>query len=153
GPDKWAADFPVANGPRQSPINIVTQDARYDPSLKALKLRYDPSNTNGILNNGHSFQVDFVDVADSSSKKRASCYLTHPSINFFKFSAFLPLSSCYVAVIIVKAIFWPRRPRRLPRAPTATGLAKDKGFFFVLPIHLFYTSATYTWSAGKSGIY
>lgn len=44
-------------------------EAQYDPSLKPLKLNYDQSNAKGILNNGHSFQVDFVDDADSSSKQ------------------------------------------------------------------------------------
>ena len=68
GPDKWGKDFPVANGPRQSPINILPKEAQYDSSLRALKLNYDPLNAKGILNNGHSFQVDFVDDLDSSSK-------------------------------------------------------------------------------------
>lgn len=68
GPDQWAKDFPIADGPRQSPINIVPMEAPYDPSLKALKLNYDQSNAKGILNNGHSFQMDFVDDTDSSSK-------------------------------------------------------------------------------------
>lgn len=69
GPDTWAEEFPVANdGPRQSPINIIPKEAKYDSSLKPLKLRYDPSNAKGILNNGHSFQVDYVDDTDSSSK-------------------------------------------------------------------------------------
>lgn len=68
GPDKWAKDFPIADGSRQSPINIVPMEAKYDPFLKPLKLNYDQSNAKGILNNGHSFQVDFVDDADSSSK-------------------------------------------------------------------------------------
>lgn len=72
GPDTWAADFPIADGDRQSPINIIPKEAHYDPSLKALKISYDPSNTKGILNNGHSFQVDFVDDTDSSSKYRAT---------------------------------------------------------------------------------
>ncbi|XP_035036712.1 carbonic anhydrase isoform X2 [Hippoglossus stenolepis] len=67
GPDKWGKDFPVANGPRQSPINIVPKEAQYDSSLRALKLNYDPLNAKGILNNGHSFQVDFVDDLDSST--------------------------------------------------------------------------------------
>ncbi|XP_047446438.1 carbonic anhydrase isoform X1 [Mugil cephalus] len=67
GPDKWAENFPVANGPRQSPINIVPKEAQYDSSLKPLKLKYDPSNAKGILNNGHSFQVDYVDDTDSST--------------------------------------------------------------------------------------
>nr|ACU30150.1 carbonic anhydrase [Trematomus eulepidotus] len=66
GPEKWGEDFPVANGPRQSPINIVPKEAQYDSTLKSLKLKYDPSNANGILNNGHSFQVDYEDDANSS---------------------------------------------------------------------------------------
>lgn len=72
GPDKWGDDFPVANGPRQSPIDIVPKEVQYDSTLKALKLKYDPSNAKGILNNGHSFQVDFVDDTDSSSKHSSS---------------------------------------------------------------------------------
>lgn len=44
-------------------------ETQYDPSLSGLKLKYDQSNAKGILNNGHSFQVDFVDDTDSSSKE------------------------------------------------------------------------------------
>lgn len=68
GPDKWADNYPVANGPRQSPIDIVSKAAVFDSDLKPLKLSYDPANAAGILNNGHSFQVDFLDDIDSSSK-------------------------------------------------------------------------------------
>uniref|UniRef100_A0A672QMW4 Carbonic anhydrase n=1 Tax=Sinocyclocheilus grahami TaxID=75366 RepID=A0A672QMW4_SINGR len=67
GPEKWAESFPVANGPRQSPIDIVPTQAQHDPSLKQLKLKYDPATTKGILNNGHSFQVDFTDDDSSST--------------------------------------------------------------------------------------
>ncbi|XP_041752097.2 carbonic anhydrase-like [Coregonus clupeaformis] len=67
GPDKWFKGFPIANGPRQSPINIITGQASYDSALKPLNLKYDPSNSTDILNNGHSFQVGFVDDTDSST--------------------------------------------------------------------------------------
>ncbi|XP_077392153.1 carbonic anhydrase [Festucalex cinctus] len=67
GPDKWEEGFPIANGPRQSPINIVPKETQFSPSLKPLKLKYDPSNSMGILNNGHSFQVDYSDDVDSST--------------------------------------------------------------------------------------
>ncbi|KAG9329577.1 hypothetical protein JZ751_003619 [Albula glossodonta] len=66
GPDKWVQNFPIADGPRQSPIDIVPGQARYDAGLKPLTLKYDPGTSNGILNNGHSFQVDFVDDTDRS---------------------------------------------------------------------------------------
>lgn len=67
GPDRWADSYPVANGTRQSPIDIIPKEALFDSSLNPLKLSYDPANTAGILNNGHSFQVDFVDDTDSST--------------------------------------------------------------------------------------
>uniref|UniRef100_A0A8C1WYP4 carbonic anhydrase n=1 Tax=Cyprinus carpio TaxID=7962 RepID=A0A8C1WYP4_CYPCA len=67
GPEKWAESFPIANGPRQSPIDIVPTQAQNDPSLKQLKLKYDPATAKGILNNGHSFQVDFTDDDNSST--------------------------------------------------------------------------------------
>lgn len=67
GPEKWADNFPIANGPRQSPIDILPGAAAYDAGLKPLKLKYDPSTCQEILNNGHSFQVTFVDDTDSSS--------------------------------------------------------------------------------------
>nr|AEY83562.1 carbonic anhydrase 2 [Gymnocypris przewalskii]AEY83563.1 carbonic anhydrase 2 [Gymnocypris przewalskii ganzihonensis] len=67
GPEKWCESFPVANGPRQSPIDIQPSGASYDDSLKALKLQYDPSTSLDILNNGHSFQVTFADDDDSST--------------------------------------------------------------------------------------
>lgn len=67
GPDKWCDNFPIANGPRQSPIDIVPGAASFDAELKPLNLKYDPSTCLDILNNGHSFQVTFVDDSDSSS--------------------------------------------------------------------------------------
>lgn len=67
GPDKWADNFPIANGPRQSPIDIVPGQAKYDSGLKPLNIKYDPSTCMDILNNGHSFQVTFTDDTDSST--------------------------------------------------------------------------------------
>ncbi|KAF3703758.1 Carbonic anhydrase 1 [Channa argus] len=67
GPSTWAHDFPIANGPRQSPIDIVRSQAVHDPALKPLQLKYDPSTCLEIINNGHSFQVSFADDTDSST--------------------------------------------------------------------------------------
>ncbi|XP_029313465.1 carbonic anhydrase 1 [Cottoperca gobio] len=69
GPDKWCTDFPIADGVRQSPIDILPGASSYDKALKPLKLKYDPSNCLEILNNGHSFQVTFADDTDSSTLK------------------------------------------------------------------------------------
>uniref|UniRef100_A0A665X7U6 Carbonic anhydrase n=2 Tax=Echeneis naucrates TaxID=173247 RepID=A0A665X7U6_ECHNA len=67
GPERWADNFPIANGPRQSPIDIVPGDSSYDAGLKKLNLKYDPSTCLDILNNGHSFQVTFIDDNDNST--------------------------------------------------------------------------------------
>uniref|UniRef100_A0A1A8KHL7 Carbonic anhydrase n=1 Tax=Nothobranchius kuhntae TaxID=321403 RepID=A0A1A8KHL7_NOTKU len=67
GPAKWAHSFPIANGVRQSPINIVPAEASYNAGLKPLRLQYDPSTCLDILNNGHSIQVTFADDTDSST--------------------------------------------------------------------------------------
>ncbi|KAI4904094.1 hypothetical protein NFI96_018767 [Prochilodus magdalenae] len=67
GPSKWAERFPVANGPRQSPIDIIPSQVQFDPSLKPIELKYDPSTCMGILNNGNYFQVDFADDDDRST--------------------------------------------------------------------------------------
>ncbi|XP_056440292.1 carbonic anhydrase 1-like [Gadus chalcogrammus] len=69
GPEKWVKNFPIADGPRQSPIDIVPADASYDAGLKPLCLKYDAKDCIDILNNGHSFQVTFTDDTDSSTLK------------------------------------------------------------------------------------
>ncbi|TTQ07463.1 Carbonic anhydrase 1 [Bagarius yarrelli] len=69
GPNKWHETFPIANGPRQSPIDIVTGEVQHDPKLKPLALRYDPSASLDIINNGHSVQVTFLDDEDKSTLK------------------------------------------------------------------------------------
>ncbi|KAG5849917.1 hypothetical protein ANANG_G00076790 [Anguilla anguilla] len=67
GPGKWVDNFPIADGPRQSPVDIVPGEARFDSALKALSLKYDAGTSKSIVNSGHSFQVDFADDDDSSS--------------------------------------------------------------------------------------
>lgn len=72
----------------------MPKEIQYDSSLKALKLKYDPSNAKGILNNGHSFQVDFVDDTDSSSK--------HNSPSIVRRHAFMDLGYSGLSVILKK---------------------------------------------------
>ncbi|KAM4706221.1 carbonic anhydrase 13-like [Rhinophrynus dorsalis] len=66
GPELWHEWFPIANGDHQSPINIITKDALYDPSLKPLQADYDPHSAKVIINSGHSFSVEFDDTNDKS---------------------------------------------------------------------------------------
>ncbi|XP_072780902.1 carbonic anhydrase 13 isoform X2 [Taeniopygia guttata] len=66
GPAHWKEVFPVANGDRQSPIDIKTEDTKYDPSLRPLNPSYDPASAKIILNNGHSTSVEFDDTVNKS---------------------------------------------------------------------------------------
>uniref|UniRef100_A0A8C3N1A5 Carbonic anhydrase n=1 Tax=Geospiza parvula TaxID=87175 RepID=A0A8C3N1A5_GEOPR len=66
GPAHWKEVFPVANGDRQSPIDIKTEETKYDPSLRPLNPSYDPASAKIILNNGHSTSVEFDDTVNKS---------------------------------------------------------------------------------------
>ncbi|XP_066404105.1 carbonic anhydrase 13-like isoform X1 [Molothrus aeneus] len=67
GPAHWKEVFPVANGDRQSPIDIKTEETKYDPSLRPLNPSYDPASAKIILNNGHSTSVEFDDTVNKSA--------------------------------------------------------------------------------------
>ncbi|XP_043921923.1 carbonic anhydrase-like [Protopterus annectens] len=66
GPAQWHHEFPVANGVRQSPIDIHTAESKHDSSLHKLSVSYDPSDARAISNNGHSFCVQYDDSKDTS---------------------------------------------------------------------------------------
>ncbi|XP_074243017.1 carbonic anhydrase 13 isoform X3 [Saimiri boliviensis] len=66
GPIHWNEFFPIADGDRQSPIEIKTKEVKYDSSLRPLSIKYDPSSAKIISNSGHSFNVDFDDTEDKS---------------------------------------------------------------------------------------
>ncbi|XP_068120986.1 carbonic anhydrase 9-like, partial [Hyperolius riggenbachi] len=54
---EWDKDFPDCGGKEQSPINVDTQDTRYDPKLKPIVLSgYDvrPEESLRLKNNGHT---------------------------------------------------------------------------------------------------
>ncbi|XP_019628741.1 PREDICTED: uncharacterized protein LOC109473311 [Branchiostoma belcheri] len=60
GPSKWHEQYPVANGERQSPINIVTEKTVYDKTLSKtpLKAVYNNNCCDSVTNTGNSFQVN-----------------------------------------------------------------------------------------------
>ncbi|XP_065441917.1 carbonic anhydrase 13 isoform X5 [Chrysemys picta bellii] len=66
GPARWKEVFPVANGDRQSPIDIQTEETKYDPALPPINPNYDPTSAKVILNNGHSTSVEFDDTENKS---------------------------------------------------------------------------------------
>ncbi|XP_006879594.1 PREDICTED: carbonic anhydrase 2-like isoform X2 [Elephantulus edwardii] len=63
GPAVWHENFPIAKGERQSPVDI---NPEYDSALKPLSISYDQAASRKILNNGHSFNVEFDDSQDKS---------------------------------------------------------------------------------------
>ncbi|CAH2324149.1 carbonic anhydrase 7 [Pelobates cultripes] len=62
GPSEWHRYFPIAQGNRQSPINIIANQAVFNPSLNPLVLSYDHCTSINISNNGHSVMVEFDDL-------------------------------------------------------------------------------------------
>ncbi|XP_056381560.1 carbonic anhydrase 7 isoform X1 [Hyla sarda] len=66
GPSEWYRYFPIAQGNRQSPINIVTSQAVFNPSLPPLVVSYDQCTSINISNNGHSVMVEFDDNDDKT---------------------------------------------------------------------------------------
>ncbi|XP_039383176.1 carbonic anhydrase 2-like isoform X1 [Mauremys reevesii] len=82
GPAHWHENFPIANGEHQSPIDINTESAQYDFSLKPLHFSYDPSTAKNIVNNGHSFNVEFDDSADKSVLRGGALEGTYRLIQF-----------------------------------------------------------------------
>uniref|UniRef100_A0A8D0G3J7 Carbonic anhydrase n=1 Tax=Sphenodon punctatus TaxID=8508 RepID=A0A8D0G3J7_SPHPU len=66
GPSEWYKSYPIAKGDRQSPINIVSAQAIYSPSLKPLAISYELCTSLNISNNGHSVVVEFEDSTTSS---------------------------------------------------------------------------------------
>ncbi|KAI5619748.1 carbonic anhydrase 7, partial [Silurus asotus] len=66
GPSAWHKSYPIAQGARQSPINIVPEEAVYDSRLPGISLSYDNCTSLTISNNGHSVVVEFEDMDDRS---------------------------------------------------------------------------------------
>ncbi|KAM7075135.1 carbonic anhydrase 13 isoform 4-T4 [Molossus nigricans] len=66
GPAHWNELFPIADGDQQSPIEIKAKEAKFDSSLRPLRIKYDASSAKIISNSGHSFSVDFDDTEDKS---------------------------------------------------------------------------------------
>uniref|UniRef100_A0A5F9C332 Carbonic anhydrase n=1 Tax=Oryctolagus cuniculus TaxID=9986 RepID=A0A5F9C332_RABIT len=82
GPEHWHKDFPIANGERQSPIDIDTNAAKHDPSLKPLRVCYEHPISRRIINNGHSFNVEFDDSHDKTVLKEGPLEGTYRLIQF-----------------------------------------------------------------------
>ncbi|KAK3085430.1 hypothetical protein FSP39_003195 [Pinctada imbricata] len=59
GPDTWCQNYPIANGVRQSPIDIVPRNGAFDSSLKAkpFRISYKTETDVDIANTGASVKV------------------------------------------------------------------------------------------------
>nr|KAF6300336.1 carbonic anhydrase 2 [Myotis myotis] len=78
GPEHWHKDFPIAKGHRQSPVDIDTKAAAHDPALKPLTVSYEQVASRRILNNGHSFNVEFDDSQNTAVLKGGPLADTYP---------------------------------------------------------------------------
>uniref|UniRef100_A0A8V0XMF8 Carbonic anhydrase n=1 Tax=Gallus gallus TaxID=9031 RepID=A0A8V0XMF8_CHICK len=66
GPAEWHKSYPIAQGNRQSPIDIISAKAVYDPKLMPLVISYESCTSLNISNNGHSVMVEFEDIDDKT---------------------------------------------------------------------------------------
>lgn len=66
GPEQWRQGFPIADGDRQSPIDIVTTSAEYDQTLTSVVLtpKYDLEPELEIVNTGHSLCAKIQKVSE-----------------------------------------------------------------------------------------
>lgn len=88
GPSVWYKNFPAAEGSRQSPIDIVPNEASRDRSLDPIIINYDHCTSINISNNGHSVVVEFNDSDDRSGEKTVFFYIFIFGLtsNYFLFS-------------------------------------------------------------------
>lgn len=82
GPHHWHKSFPIANGERQSPVDIDSRTTVHDSSLKPVCICYDQASSRRILNNGHSFNVEFDDSQDKALLKGGPLEGTYRLIQF-----------------------------------------------------------------------
>ncbi|XP_007906065.1 carbonic anhydrase 7 isoform X2 [Callorhinchus milii] len=66
GPSDWYKDYSLANGDRQSPIDIQSEQTVYNSSLKPIWVSYDACTSLSICNNGHSVMVEYEDCDDKT---------------------------------------------------------------------------------------
>lgn len=69
GPAKWNELFPIANGDRQSPIDIQTSGAVHDEKLEGdgpLTLNYVPEQSLAMTNTGHSVTISIQQQSELS---------------------------------------------------------------------------------------
>ncbi|KAM8967334.1 carbonic anhydrase 1-like [Pelodytes ibericus] len=84
GPEQWHKGYPIAQGDSQSPIDIKTQEAKSDGSLKSLSISYSSASIKSIVNVGHSFQVVAEDQDNLSVVKGGPLKATY-RLNQFHF--------------------------------------------------------------------
>lgn len=59
GPANWCKHYPVANGQRQSPVDLKKCDILFDPKLKGtnFEFHYLPQDCHELLNKGHTWSI------------------------------------------------------------------------------------------------
>lgn len=76
---EWGLIFPDANGEYQSPINLNSREAKYDPSLLEVRLspNYVVCRDCEVINDGHSIQI--------ALKSKSGMLKTWPLLSPLKF--------------------------------------------------------------------
>lgn len=77
---EWGLHFPAANGEYQSPINLNSREAQYDPSLLDVRLspNYVVCRDCEVINDGHTVRII---LKSKSGDSQETCHFTFLNIN------------------------------------------------------------------------
>ncbi|KAF4803196.1 Carbonic anhydrase-related protein [Turdus rufiventris] len=76
---EWGLIFPDANGEYQSPINLNSREAKYDPSLLEVRLspNYVVCRDCEVINDGHSIQIALKSKSETYKLQKDWLHLMH----------------------------------------------------------------------------
>lgn len=77
---EWGLHFPAANGEYQSPINLNSREAQYDPSLLDVRLspNYVVCRDCEVINDGHTVRII---LRSKSGDSQETCHFTFLNID------------------------------------------------------------------------
>lgn len=86
---EWGLHFPAANGEYQSPINLNSREAQYDPSLLDVRLspNYVVCRDCEVINDGHTVRIILRSKSGDSQETRHFTFLDIDSNLVFMLSS------------------------------------------------------------------
>lgn len=105
GPSSWYKNYPVAEGNRQSPIDIVPNEASHDRDLGPIMTNYDHCTSINISNNGHSVVVEFNDSDDRSGEKIVLLFCLFVCFKFTSMIFSFHFTCCSYIICVIYVLY------------------------------------------------